>query len=420
MRRSVRSRSRRPRLRAPRLRILANVWALFLLASALGSHAVFVAWLRRALSLGRGATLALAGVAVVLSLALFAPREFFAFTSFELMVVSFGSALFVLLAIVIVAFRKASRALSSRRSRPRDPDAVAPRPAPSDELPGRRDALLGIAGAASFATSGAALGWGAVRGRHDFELVETSVRIPGLPRALDGYVIAQVSDLHVGEFVDDRDLDRGLDLVRRARPDLLVVTGDVVDLDPSVAAMTAARLSALAPRDGVFAILGNHDYYADVATVRRALVRAGIDLLVDDARLVRPRDGGGFRLVGLDDLSAPKYGGRGPDLARALERWPTAPDGRPADRDRPTILLAHQPRQFDEAAGKVALQLSGHTHGLQFDFAARVGRMAQRYVAGRYEKDGSVLWVNRGFGVTGPPSRIGVRPEVTRLVLVSA
>lgn len=409
---------------------MANVWALFLLASALGSHAVFVAWLRRGLALGRGATLALAGVSVVLSLALFAPREFFAFTSFELMVVSFGSALFVLLAGVIVASRRASRALSERRggggggvgafagSGARDSGDVAPRPAA--DLPGRRDALLGIAGAASFATSGAALGWGAVRGRHDFELVETSVRIPGLPRALDGYVLVQVSDLHVGEFVDEHDLDRGLDLVRRARPDLLVVTGDVVDLDPSVAAMTAARLSALAPRDGVFAILGNHDYYADVGTVRRALTRAGIDVLVDDARLVRPRDGGGFRLVGLDDLSAPKYGGRGPDLARALDRWPTAPDGRPADRDRPTILLAHQPRQFDEAAGKVALQLSGHTHGLQFDFAARVGRMAQRYVAGRYEKDGSVLWVNRGFGVTGPPSRIGVRPEVTRLVLVSA
>jgi predicted MPP superfamily phosphohydrolase len=109
-------------------------------------------------------------------------------------------------------------------------------------------------------------------------------------------------------------------------------------------------------------------------------------------------------------LSAVKYGGRGPDLTKTLA----------ATTERPKILLAHQPRQFDEAAGKVALQLSGHTHGLQFDFLARAGRIAHRYVSGAYEKDGSLLWVNRGFGVTGPPSRVGVRPEVTKIVLVSA
>ena len=103
-------------------------------------------------------------------------------------------------------------------------------------------------------------------------------------------------------------------------------------------------------------------------------------------------------------------GGRGPDLAGTLAAAP---------KDGPRILLAHQPQQFDEAAGSVALQLSGHTHGFQFDFAATVGRIARKYVSGRYEKSGSVLWVNRGFGVTGPPSRVGVRPEVTKIVLVA-
>jgi len=198
--------------------------------------------------------------------------------------------------------------------------------------------------------------------------------------------------------------------VTRARPDLLVVTGDLVDFDAGLAPMVASRIASLAPRDGVVGILGNHDYTADAAAVRAALAAAKIDVLVNESRALRAGDGGGFVLVGLDDYSARRNGGRGPDLAGTLAAAP---------KDGPRILLAHQPQQFDEAAGAVALQLSGHTHGYQFDFAARVGRIARKYVAGRYEKNGSLLWVNRGFGVTGPPSRVGVRPEVTKIVLVA-
>lgn len=395
-----------------------------LFVTALAAHAVLIAWAKITFGLRAAGTSLLAAIGVLLTLALFLPREHFGETSFELAVVALGAVVFALL----VAVASAVRWLHARRERARrrrealpsartdegvlEPGAIAEDVAASP-VPGRRQVLVGIAGAASWTLAGGALGWGAKIGRHDFERVETSVVVRGLPRALDGYTIVQISDLHLGAFVGERDLDQGLTLAASARPDLLVVTGDFVDFDPSYAGLAASRIARIPTRDGVVGVLGNHDYYADAGTIRDVLSRSGIELLVDDARVLREGDGGGFTLVGLDELSAPRYGGRGPNVDATLAFAETL------GRDRPRILLAHQPRLFDRTAGKVALQLSGHTHGLQFDFAARLGRMAHRYVSGRYERDGSTLWVNRGFGVTGPPSRVGVRPEITKIVLVS-
>ncbi len=383
--------------------------AFTLLVCALASHAVLIAWIRRAVGRGPILTLVLVAGGVVLSLSLFGPRENFGYTSFELSVVTLGAGLFV----TLLALRAAVRGVGmSRRALKRRTEAqpeIEPRGA--EEKPGRREAFVRMAGGVSWAASASVLGWGATRGRHDFELVEIVAKIPGLPRALDGYAIVQISDLHIGTFVGEADLTRGLELVTRARPDLLVVTGDFVDFDAGLAPMVASRIAGVAPRDGVVGILGNHDYYADAGAVRAALAAGGIDMLVNESRVLRAGEGGGFVVIGLDDYTALRNGGRGPDLAGTLASTP---------QDLPRILLAHQPRQFDESAGKVALQLSGHTHGYQFDFAARVGRIARKYVSGRYEKSGSLLWVNRGFGVTGPPARVGVRPEITKIILAAA
>ena len=376
------------------------MWALALLVIALASHAGLIVWLRAVIGKGPLRTGALVVVSLFFTIALYAPRENFGYTSLELAVVALGSGIFVTL---LVGERGVSRI--RRKLRPPAPAAVLV----AEEKTGRRQTFVQIAGGVSWAISAGSLGWGSARTRHDFELVEVIVKIPGLPRTLEGYAIAQISDLHVGTFVGDADLTRGLELVTRARPDLLVVTGDVVDFDAGLASMAAARIAQLAPRDGIVGILGNHEYHSDAAAVHAALTAAKIDVLVNESRVIRAGDAGGFVLLGLDDYSAVRMGGRGPDLAGALAA---------AKQDAPRILLAHQPQQFDESAGQVALQLSGHTHGFQFDFAATVGRIARKYVAGRYEKNGSVLWVNRGFGVTGPPSRVGVRPEVTKIVLV--
>jgi predicted MPP superfamily phosphohydrolase len=287
------------------------------------------------------------------------------------------------------------------------------RPPPQSAEPGamtRRQLFEGASGVAAIGASGAVLGWGAARGRHEFETSEVPVRIPGLPRALDGYVIVQISDLHVGRHVDDRDIETGLELVRRARPDLVVVTGDIVDHDARLTPSIARKLADLSARDGVAAILGNHDYYAGAAEVVAGLEAAGITALVNDGRLVRAGDGGGFALLGVDDRWAARYGQEGPSLDRALASVP---------KDAPRILLSHQPPTVQSWAGRVALQLSGHTHGGQINPGFRPADLFFPYVAGAYQVGGTTLYVNRGFGTVGPPS-VGAPPEVTRLILVAA
>ncbi|MGH7298472.1 MAG: metallophosphoesterase [Polyangiaceae bacterium] len=295
----------------------------------------------------------------------------------------------------------------------RQPTAASPSALPGPVLAGltRRQVVEAAGGLSFLGATGSMLGWGIVRGRHAFEIDEVAVRIAGLPRALDGYVIAQVSDLHCGTYVGERLLDEGLDRVRKVKPDLLVVTGDLVDFDPVFCPMVASRIMRVAPRDGVFGCIGNHDDYTGVDRLLAILRPAGIRMLVNDGCVVRPRDGGGFALLGVDDRWSTQYGRSGPDLDRAASRVPPA---------GPRILLSHQPVTVDRWAGRVALQLSGHTHGGQINPGFRPADLLMRYVAGRYEVGSTTLYVNRGFGTVGPPSRVGAPPEVTRIVLVAA
>src|SRR5579872_6379662 len=115
---------------------------------------------------------------------------------------------------------------------------------------GRRQLVEATGGFALLGATGSMMGWGIARGRTAFELSEIPVRIAGLPRTLDGYVIVQVSDIHTGTILGERELDEGFELVRRARPDLLVATGDLVDSDSAYAPMVARKLADLAPQIG--------------------------------------------------------------------------------------------------------------------------------------------------------------------------
>ncbi|CAN5924774.1 hypothetical protein BH11MYX4_BH11MYX4_16530 [soil metagenome] len=282
-----------------------------------------------------------------------------------------------------------------------------------DGLVTRRQAIERVAGVSVFGATSVALGWGIVRGRHAFALEEVVVRVKGWPRVLDGYVIAQVSDVHVGTFVGDRELDEGFELVTKIRPDLVVATGDLVDFESNVIGQLARRLLRVDARDGACAILGNHDHYAGPADVARLLSASGVRVLSNESIRLRAGDGGGFALLGVDDLQGRTRGAtgyRGPDLSAAL---------RGVEPELPRILLAHQPKYLEESSGRVALQLSGHTHGGQINPGFRPAELLMKYVAGRYERGGTTLYVNRGFGVAGPPARVGAAPEVTKIVIVS-
>jgi uncharacterized protein len=393
----------------------ALLFNVALVTVSLGAHWVVLSWAQRSFGIGlakRGRRF-LACAAFALNPPLWraivlharSPVADAVFACFQLELVFFVALLFPLLGLALVS-KLANRPRPKRAARA---DVVAKEDGGDGEAAiGRRGAIETIGGVAAVGATGLAFGWGMTVGRHGYEVREIAVRIAGLPKSLDGYVVAQISDIHAGLFVGERELREGAELIRGVRPDLLVVTGDLVDFDPRRAPALSRALADLAPRDGVFAILGNHDYYAGHVEVSAAVRAAGITLLVNESRLVRPADGGGFALVGVDEMWSQRYGGPGPNLREATASL---------SKDVPRILLAHHPEEFQFTAGKVALQLSGHTHGGQIRPANLILRGP---VAGRYDGAGSVLYVNRGFGVSGPPARLGVPPEITKLVLVSA
>jgi len=285
----------------------------------------------------------------------------------------------------------------------------------------RREFAVQVAVGSAFMIGSSSSVYGALVGRHDYVVEEVPVRLEGLSRAFDGFSIVQLSDLHIGQFVQEPELAAAVALVRTARPDLIVLTGDLVDHDPRFAEWLgrfARRLEPLA-RHGVAAVSGNHDYYAGIEPVLTALRRGGARVLRNEA-LVLGDPGAGVALLGVDDVRAARIPGEhGPDLSRAVASLP-ALGGRAAPaRDLPRVLLCHNPVYFEEARGQVGLQLSGHTHGGQVNPLVRPADWVLRHgwIAGLYEAQGSSVYVNRGFGTAGPPARVGSPPEVTRIVL---
>lgn len=257
-------------------------------------------------------------------------------------------------------------------------------------------------GAASYAT---------MFGRRDYTLETVPIKLAKLPRELDGLTIVQLSDLHVGTYVGARELAAALRLVRDARPDLVVLTGDLLDHDPSyvpVLARFARSLGALAPQ-GVFAIPGNHDHYAGAAAVLRGLSQAGAEVLLNRHVRIGQR-GAQLALGGLDDVAGQRFNSPGPDPERAFQ-------GVPDELAR--VMLSHNPAYFPHSREFADLTLSGHTHGGQITMFINPARWVLHHglVRGHYAIDGSQLYVNRGFGTAGPPARIGSPPEVTKIVL---
>jgi predicted MPP superfamily phosphohydrolase len=224
-----------------------------------------------------------------------------------------------------------------------------------------------------------------------------------------GYKIVQLSDIHVGPTIGRGFIEQMVAETNALAPDLIVITGDLVDGTVSVLRDAVAPLADLRARDGVFFVTGNHEYYSGVDEWLAHLPSLGIRVLRNE-RVVIGEGADAFELAGVDDWSAGgRVEGHGPDLSRALA-------GR--DRGRPLILLAHQPKQIFEAAREeVDLQLSGHTHGGQlFPFGFLV-RLQQPYVAGFHMHEGTAIYVSRGTGYWGPPMRVGSPAEITQIEL---
>jgi predicted MPP superfamily phosphohydrolase len=228
--------------------------------------------------------------------------------------------------------------------------------------------------------------------------------IDQLPPALEGFTIAQLSDLHLGVPLTYRAIRRAVAAVESARPDLIVLTGDYITYDRHLPLLRAA-LAPLAAPHGILAIFGNHDHWTDLPAITRLLQDLGIEVLVNRHRTLAVGDAQ-LVIAGVDDI----WDGA-PDLDAALA-------GAPAGA--PVILLAHSPDFADEAARScAAVQLAGHTHaghirlpGLGALFLPRHGI---RYDRGLWRVGNMWLYVSQGLG--GWPIRIGCRPEATLFTL---
>jgi predicted MPP superfamily phosphohydrolase len=243
---------------------------------------------------------------------------------------------------------------------------------------------------------------------------EVPVKLERLPPALSGLTIAQISDLHVGPTLRDAEVRRVVEQTNALRPDLVAITGDLVDGSVPELGAATAHLAALRARYGVVFVTGNHEYYSGVGPWLAELRRLGVRVL-ENERIRIGDAGASIDLAGVEDWREASSGPGG--YAGALG---SALAGR--DPDRSLVLLQHQPRGVEEAVSSgVELQLSGHTHGGQiFPFNFLVAA-AYPYIAGLYHHREATrsgqIFVSRGTGFWGPPMRLGSPPEIAKIVL---
>ncbi|MCY1043843.1 metallophosphoesterase [Corallococcus sp. bb12-1] len=284
------------------------------------------------------------------------------------------------------------------------------RKAPEPPSPERR-AFLATGLAAGASVAGATVStYGAWRAFHPPDVRDIQVRLPRLPKALEGFTLVQLTDIHIGGVVQRRFVDELVARTNALKPDLIAVTGDLVDGTVEELGRFAGGFGALKARHGAFFITGNHDYYSG-ADAWVAFVQ-GLGITVLRNRSVSIGDAGAsFDLLGVDDWSAQRLGEPGYDLDAAMRGL------RP---DRASVLLAHQPSNFQEVARRdIGLQVSGHTHGGQMFPGNVLGHLIWgEQNAGLSQMGNSHLYVSRGCGFVGPPMRVGAPPEIARIILL--
>jgi len=238
------------------------------------------------------------------------------------------------------------------------------------------------------------------------------VTLDSLPKALDGFTIAQLSDVHIGETLGKDFAQMLVEQVNRLEADVVAITGDLVDGGVHKLSPEVAPFAELKGKHGVYFVTGNHEYYSGASEWEAELERLGLTVLHNEHRVL---ESGGEKLVlaGVTDLEGANFSSvHRPDAAAAFSGAPRGP---------PRILLAHQPRFAKRAQGlDVSLMLSGHTHGGQmFPFMFLV-RLQQPVIAGLKLLHGVLTYTSNGTGYWGPPFRLGPRGEVTQVVLRSS
>jgi len=274
--------------------------------------------------------------------------------------------------------------------------------------PDRRRAVARLAAAAGLTIGLGASGWAALEGRR-VRIKRIEVPLKKLPMALDGLSIVQLSDLHIGPVIGRGFVERVVAMANDLAPDIVAITGDLVDATVEELSGEVAPLARLTSRFGTFFVTGNHEYFADAPGWCQHLGQLGVRVLRNEHVAIE-RGGQVLHLAGIDDYESERIEvGHRPDLAQAVA-------GR--DPSRPLVLLAHQPRAIHDAVRHgVDLQLSGHTHGGQLWPLGWLQRMSQPVVAGLKKFNDTFLYVSCGTGSSGPPMRLAAPAEITHITL---
>jgi hypothetical protein len=271
--------------------------------------------------------------------------------------------------------------------------------------------LIGVG--AAFPTAATAFIYATFIEPNWIELCEVSLTLPRLDAQFDGYRIVHISDIHAGKWMPQDRLDRIVEMVNEQQPDLIAVTGDFVTRTYRKAPVDIApTMRKLQAKDGVVAVLGNHDYWGGRGPGQmRRVIRLSRMIDLNNKVHILERDGALLSIAGVDSARARKA-----RLDLALRDLPD---------EGCAILLAHEPDFADKSArtGRFDLQISGHSHGGQVRLPVlpppRLPPMGRKYHTGLYRVGDMIQYTNRGLGVVGLPFRFWSRPEITVFTLQS-
>ncbi|MCG9971580.1 metallophosphoesterase [Christiangramia crocea] len=274
----------------------------------------------------------------------------------------------------------------------------------------------------------ASLLYGMYKGKYDFRVLRYTLYFEDLPDAFDGYRISQISDIHSGSFDNKNKIEYGIELLKEQDSDLVVFTGDLVNNLASEMEDWKTMFSRVNARDGVFSILGNHDYgdyhnweseeakTKNLEKLKKTHADMGWDLILNENRFIE-KNGERIAVVGVENWGAGGFKKAG-DLEKA---------GTGVDREDFKILLSHDPSHWEQEVKAhekhYHLTLSGHTHGMQFGieipgwFKWSPVQYRYKHWAGIYEEAGRYINVNRGFGFLAYPGRVGIWPEISVIEL---
>lgn len=232
------------------------------------------------------------------------------------------------------------------------------------------------------------------------------IKIEKLPEKLSGFTIVQLSDLHLNLLRSKKWLSRIVDKTNNVNPDIIVITGDLLDSELSETQKFSGILKNLKSKYGVYAVAGNHEFYAGYEKFLEVAEKSGITVLKNEKVTVA----GSIELVGIDDETGKRFVGAGSDLEKAFKN---------CDFKKPVIFLSHQPDVFDEAVKYgIDLQISGHTHAGQIPPLDLIVRFYFKYPYGLYRKNSSYIYTTSGTGTWGTPMRLFTRDEIVKIVLI--